>query len=121
MMLEVAASKFSVETFASMTGLPYPMEEYKQQIEMAASQARGQPLPPQAQQILESPSWEQVAQLLGDDTQRAFKIDIETNSTVEPEAVEDQKNIAELMNALAQYLNGVAPLVSARNNGGPSR
>ena len=113
MMLEVAASKFSVETFAAMTGLPYPMEEYKQQIEMAASQARGQPLPPQAQQILESPSWEQVAQLLGDDTQRAFKIDIETNSTVEPEAVEDQKNIAELMNALAQYLNGVAPLVES--------
>jgi hypothetical protein len=50
--------------------------------------------------------------LLKNDMQRAYRIDIETNSTVEPEAVEDQKNITELMTAIGQYLNGVGPLVA---------
>jgi hypothetical protein len=55
--------------------------------------------------------WDEVLKTLRDDMQRAYRIDIETNSTVEPEATEDQKHIAEVMNALAQYLNGIAPLV----------
>ena len=57
--------------------------------------------------------WPQIMELLRSDTQRAYRIDIETNSTVEPEATEDQKNIADVMNALAQYLNGVSPLVQS--------
>jgi hypothetical protein len=50
--------------------------------------------------------------MLQDDMQRSYRIDIETNSTVEPEAAEDQKGITDLMTALAQYLNGVGPLVA---------
>jgi hypothetical protein len=50
--------------------------------------------------------------MLRDDTQRAYRIDIETNSTIEPEAAEDQKNITELMTAIGQYLNGIGPLVA---------
>ena len=113
MSLELAAKKFSADTFARMTGLPFVTGEKKvaaQQIAMAAQQS-GQPVDPQTQQILQSPSWDEVLGMLRDDLQRAYRIDIETNSTVEPEAVEDQKNIAELMNALGQYLNGVTPLV----------
>jgi hypothetical protein len=62
-------------------------------------------------QQLQQPTWEAVLAMLKKDTQRAYRIDIETNSTVEPEAVEDQKNIADLMTALGQFLNGVGPLV----------
>ena len=121
MMLEIAGTKFSEETWAGMTGLPFLTTDQRQQAEQMAqalqmAQAQGAQVPPetqqQVQQALSAPVWGQVLDLLQNDLQRAYRIDIETNSTVEPEAVEDQKNIAELMNALAQYLNGVGPLVA---------
>lgn len=143
MMLEIAASKFSEETWAKMTGLPFLLEPkfneltavaraLKQQVDaqamqvqqqQAMAQAMQQPVPPppppspqvqQLQQVvqqLKAPKWSDVLALLRDDLQRSYRIDIETNSTVEPEAVEDQKNIAEVMTALGQFLNGVTPLV----------
>jgi hypothetical protein len=96
-----------------MTGLPFVTTEKRQEAMSIAQAAQmsGQPVDPQIQAALQAPTWEQVLDTLRNDTQRAYRIDIETNSTVEPEAVEDQKMIAEVMNALAQYLNGVAPLV----------
>lgn len=134
MMLEVAATKFSPETWAKMTGLPFVTAAEKQQaqsVAMAAQQQAQQqaammpppqpgqpPQPPpqpqldeQTQHALSAPVWEDVIGLLRDDVQRAYRIDIETNSTIDPEASEDQKNIADLMNAIAQFLNGMGPLI----------
>ena len=113
MMLEIAASKFSTETWQKMTGLPYLTDEQKQILDMQMQQAQmtGQPPPPELQQQMQMPAWSDILEMLNDDVQRAYRIDIESNSTVQPEATEDQKNIAEVMNALAQYMNGVAPLV----------
>lgn len=135
LMLEIAATKFSEETWARMTGLPYltteqfaqaqkvmqGMQQQLQQLQQIPQQP-GQPPNPQAAQLqqqmqqmqenLQKPQWPQVLAVLKDDIQRAYKVDIETNSTVEPEAVEDQKNIADVMNALGQYLNGIGPLVA---------
>ena len=131
MMLEVAATKFSPETWKAMTGLPIPLADEKmqaqmqlqamqQQAMMAQQQAQmtgqpaqpPQPPDPQLEQMANSPSWDDVLALLRDDIQRAYRIDIETNSTVEPEAAEDQKNIQDLMGALGQFLNGIGPLVA---------
>ena len=135
MMLEVAATKFSEETWAKMTGLPFLLEPkyneltaVSQALQMQAAQEQAMMPPPapgtppqpspaaqklaQVQKELQTPTWAQILEVLRDDMQRAYRIDIETNSTVEPEAAEDQKNIADLLNALGQYLNGVGPLVA---------
>lgn len=143
-MLEIAATKFSEESWAKMTGLPFLLEpkfneltavanalkakvqqdQMAAQVQAAAAQQAGQqPAPPQPspssmqlQQVvqqLQAPKWSDVLALLRDDMQRSYRIDIETNSTVEPEAVEDQKNISEVMTALGQFLQGVTPLVVA--------
>ena len=121
MMLEVAATKFSEETWAKMTGMPFMTEIQKAQAQQVAqgvqqAQAEGRQLPPEAmeqiQKVMQTPVWGDVVGVLKDDMQRAYRIDIETNSTVEPEAVEDQKNIQELMAAMSQLLNGLAPLVA---------
>ena len=113
LMLEIAATKFSEDTWAQMTGLPFLTQAQSQQMQQIAQAAQlsGQPPPPEVMQQLQQPTWEAVLAMLKKDTQRAYRIDIETNSTVEPEAVEDQKNIADLMTALGQFLNGVGPLV----------
>lgn len=129
-MAEIAVSKLSVETLKGMTGLPFPTAQEKQQyqaqieqmkaqyqqITMAAQQQQRQPpappeVPPGVQKALSSPTWEDLLAILQDDLQRSYRIDIETNSTVDAEATEDKEDIGELLNAISQFLNGVAPLV----------
>ncbi|MEQ1580919.1 MAG: hypothetical protein ABL964_10030 [Steroidobacteraceae bacterium] len=133
MMLEIAANKFSQETWAKMTGLPYLTDMQVQQAQMMvqAAQQAMQTMPPpmpgappdpraaqsqqaiqQAQAELQKPKWADVIRVLQDDIQRAYKIDIETNSTIEPEAAEDQKNISDLMMAIGQFLNGTGPMIA---------
>lgn len=119
LMLELAATKFSEETWAKMTGLPYLLTTQAQQLQTQMQAMQVGPPSPQAQaqlqqvqQQLQQPQWGQVLALLRDDLLRSYKIDIETNSTVEPEATEDQKQISELFTAIGQFLNGVGPLVA---------
>lgn len=76
-------------------------------------QAMGQPVPPQLTPILQGPSWGDILALLKNDLQRSYRIDIETNSTIDAEATEDKKDIGELLNALAQFLNGIGPLIES--------
>ena len=130
MMLEVAAKKFSPETFAKMTGLPFTTQAAKAQAQallQAAQQRAGQvpvgpdgkpQIPPaiqqalaQAQQTMATPDWESVIALLKDDLSRAYRIDIETNSTVQVDEQEDKALITEALGALGQFLKGVQPLV----------
>lgn len=126
-MLEIAVTKLSVETVAKMTGLPFPTAAEKakaqeslaqMQTMMAMQQAQtGQPPQPnpameQIQEVLALPSWEDLLAALQDDLQRNYNIDIETNSTVDLEATEDKKDLGELLNAIAQFLNGVGPMIA---------
>lgn len=129
--LEIAVTRFSQETVAAMTGLNLPTAAMKQQagmqlqqMQMAAQQQPpqagpdGQPMPqqppqipPELQEMLSTPSWEEVLKVLKDDVVRAYKVDIETNSTIDAEAAQDKQDIAELLNGLSQFLNGIAPLI----------
>jgi hypothetical protein len=113
MMLEIAAEKFSVETWAKMTGLPFITAEQKQMAQQLVQvmAAQGQQPDPNTLATLNSPVWEDVLKVMRDDMQRSYRIDIETNTTVEAEATEDQKNITEAMTALGQLTNGIVPLV----------
>lgn len=122
MMLEIAASKFSQDTWAKMTGLPYLTDTQVQQMQMMAAglqqqmmvegpQGQAAQQMQQLQQQMQQVKWADVLGMLQNDMQRAYRIDIETNSTIEPEAAEDQKNITELMTAIGQFVNGVGPMV----------
>lgn len=130
--LEIAVSKLSPQTLKAMTGLPFPMMEekqqaqqqlamLKQQYEAMAQQAQmtgQQPpappqIPPELQQAAAMPSMEEVLDLLKNDTMRSYRIDIETNSTVDAEATEDKQDISELLNAISQFVNGMSPMVQS--------
>ena len=121
LILEISVKHFSVETIRQMTGLPYPTRAEQQQAQAAlqelqlAGAASGQPVqpPPELTKVLGTPTWEDILEVLRNDLQRAYKIDIQTNSTVDAEATEDKANIAEFMNALAQFFNAIAPAVQA--------
>lgn len=118
-MAEIAVTKLDPKTIKAMTGLPFPTGEEKQQAGQAMQQMQmmaqqtGQPpqIPPKLSEALNQPSWDELLAVLRDDTQRNYRIDIETNSTVDAEATEDKKDISELLNAMSQFLNGIGPLI----------
>lgn len=118
MTTEIAADKFDEETWAKMTGLPFVTTQQRQQLEQQAMNmppvVPGQPPTPEQQKLqaeLQKPVWGEVLQLLKDDEMRAFRIDIETNSTIQPEAAEDQEALTKLLTAFGQTMQAIGPLV----------
>lgn len=137
--LEIAVNNLSEKTIRAMTGLDYPSQEEIAQAQMVTQQwqqqqammqqqaqmatAPGMPPQPQqpppqpspevekAQAILSKPPMSVLLDLLKNDLTRQYRIDIETNSTVDAEVTEDKEQVTEFLNALAQFLNGIAPLV----------
>lgn len=123
LLAEAAPQVVPEEAWAAVTDLNLPTPEEKakaamemqlfQQSQMMAGTA-GQPPaepPPELLQILERPTWMEVLQFLQTPNARFYSIDVESNSTVDIEATEDKAAIAEFMNAMGQFLAGVAPLV----------
>ena len=127
------ATHMQPETLIKMTGLPFPRQAEQQQAQMMLQQLQGQAqqlqmmtqqdpragqqlqaLNGQMQQyqaVLNKPNWETILQFLQNSVVRNYRIDIEANSTIEPEAAEDGRKLGEFLNAFAQFMNGVAPLV----------
>lgn len=113
MTAEIAGEQFDEETWAKMTGLPFLLTAQRAQLDqqVAISTQSGQPLTPDIQQQLGIPVWGAVLKVLKDDTERSFRIDIETNSTIQPEAAEDQEGITQLLTAFGQTMQSIGPLV----------
>lgn len=114
-MAEIAVTRLSPGTLLSMTGLKFPTTQEQQVAQQTVAQAQqaGQQPDPSVMQVLAQPSIDAILAVLKDDLLRSYHIDIETNSTIEEEVAEDKSDMAELMNALSQFLNGVAPLVAS--------
>ena len=121
--LEIAVQSFSIDTIARMTGEKLPTNTQKMQAQQQMMQA--QQMSPEQQQgvaqqlkqlqmILSMPAWEDIMAILKDDFTRNYNISIETNSTLEFQYSEDKENIGEFLNALAQFMNGIAPLVQSQ-------
>lgn len=105
---EYAANLFTPATFKSVTKLPYLFEGQKRELSMQPQQ-QGQPPNP----LLQHPSWEQIIGAMRNRFERGYRIDIETNSTVDLEATEDKAAIGEFMNAFGQMMGGLTPLVES--------
>lgn len=121
---ELMCNKYSPQTWSTVTGvqLPTMLEKQKaQQVLMEMQQAQSAPpvpgapppQPPDPEMVKNAslPSWEEIAALLQNDLLRNYAIDIETNSTVEPDAVEDQEQIAKLMGAISNMFQSMGPVV----------
>lgn len=130
---EVIAEHFSIDTLKAISGVKLPMaaekrqaqamydqgaQQYQQQV--AVAQAAGQPpppqpeVPPQIEETLRSPAWEDVEALLKDNAARQFRIDVETDSTIEPNETEERQQAAEFVGAIGGLLNQAAGAVAAQ-------
>jgi hypothetical protein len=113
---EFAANLYTPATLMQITKLPLITQGQKQLAMKAMPPPQpGQPLqgPPELLQSLALPTWEEVIGVLRDRFERTYRIDIETNSTVDLEATEDKAQIAEFMNAFGQMTAGLQPMVES--------
>ena len=126
---QVIAAKFSPDTLAGMSniqlapspeakaGLAAQLQAQAQQSQLLAAraQATGQPPPPPFQPpaaalaLLDQPSWAEVTGLLRDKTLRAFRIDIETDSTIEPDDQDEKRRRIEFIQAVGEYISRSMP------------
>ncbi len=113
LMAEILAENFTPDGLKRMTNtrlLPKVEKELLAQNIQAGITAPS----PEIQAQLALPSLDEVQALLKDELSRLYRVDIETNSTVDVEATEDKEMIGEALNAIAQFMNGVAPLVESQ-------
>lgn len=112
---EVISEKFSPERLSSMSSIKLPTAAEKQQAQQMLQmvQMQGQQPDPQMQQVLQSPTWEEVIQLLRSDMMRGFRVDIETDSTIQNDIARQQQNIGGFIQGFASFVQAVGPAIEA--------
>ncbi|MBY5898530.1 hypothetical protein [Rhizobium ruizarguesonis] len=120
---EIICDQFQPETLMLVSGIKLPSMAEKQQVQlqmqqmqMAAQQAAaraeqmGQPappppeMPPQLEQMMQQPTIDEVVQLLRNDSIRGFQIDIETDSTIEPDEDAEKQRRMEFVQMIGGFL-----------------
>lgn len=130
---EVIAEHFELPVIQQMSGVQLLMEAQKQQIRQvqavqqqrqqqnAQEQAQGlpitqfqpmPPIPPEVQEALKEPTWEQVMGVLRNEKTRGFIVDIETDSTIEPDQQAQQAAAVQFMTAVTQYLEACGVILA---------
>ena len=118
---EMIAELFSPDTLLLMTGVQIPTAADKQAAMAQAQQVQqtGQPLPPEVAGVLAQPTLEEVMQVLRSDALRAYRIDIETDSTIAQDLAEDQNALAQLLAGVTQLWQGWGQMVMASQGAVP--
>jgi len=129
---EIIAEHFSIKTLKAMTNVKLMTNAEKQMAQMQmqqqamiwqgqaqAAQMQGQEPPPQPQpdpeimDLLKQPSWEDVKGLLSNDAMRSFRIDIETDSTIEPDETAQKQAFTEYVGSITQLLQVASTILPA--------
>lgn len=115
LMAELIGEKFEPETLSLMTGVDLPQAQQKLMAQQAAlmAQQAGQPVPPEVEQLLAVPSWDDVMQVLRSDAMRGYRVDIETDSTVQADVARLKTNAAEFVQGFGGFIQAVGPAVQA--------
>ena len=124
---EIVAENFPPQVLAEMSQTQLPSaqakaqaQQFMQRAAMMAQQAQatGQPAPEPpkdqikaAQKALKLPAFEDVAAFLKNDRARGFVIEIETDSTIQPDEDADKQRRIEFVTAVGGLFQQAAPLV----------
>jgi hypothetical protein len=134
---ELIAENFSPEMMGLMTGMQFPTGEEKQAAQMQIEQMQqmqqqpgpdGQPQQPQEpdpqlMQTAQAPSWDEIMEMLQSDVVREFRIDIETDSTIQGAQEQDEQAVTNLLTGISAILwkvlapavqSGVLPMDAAK-------
>jgi hypothetical protein len=119
---EIIAEHFSIDTLKAMTNVKLLTAAEKQQIDqimplIQQAQQAGMPIPPGMApdpamlELMEQPTWDEVQALLRNDALRSFRIDVETDSTVEPDENAAKMAFTEFTGAVVGLMTAAAGIV----------
>lgn len=118
LLLEMAVKNLSEDTVAKMTGGQLLSAEEKAQAVAQLEASMQAPAGPQGQQpdpkllvAARNPSYAEVISLLQSDLERSYRLDIETNSTIDPEAADQQQQLTAAFTALSQVFTALGPQI----------
>ncbi|NZD53530.1 hypothetical protein [Rhizobium leguminosarum] len=121
---EIICDQFQPETLMLVSGIQLPTAAQKQQVEMQMQQQMAQQqaamraqqmgqsapppqppqIPPEVQKMMEQPTIDEVVQLLRNDSVRGFRIDIETDSTIEPDEDAEKQRRMEFVQMVGGFM-----------------
>jgi len=121
---EVVCDLFQPETMMVMSGVKLMTSQQKQQVQLQqqqyqmiaqrAQQMGVQPPPPPPpappKEMMDDPAIDDVVQMLRNDNIRGFRIDIETDSTIEPDEDAEKKNRMEFASVIGQFIAQAGPV-----------
>lgn len=119
---EIIAEHFSIDTLKAMTNVKLLTAAEKAQIEqimplIQQAEQQGLPVPPgiaptpDMMELMSEPTWEEVQALLKNDALRSFRIDVETDSTVEPDENAAKVAFTEFTGAVVGLMQAAAGIV----------
>lgn len=123
---EVIAENFQPGTMMAMSQLQLPSQQDKFKAQAQAQQAQMQamqpgpdgapppamqPLPPGIQKVLKTPSVEEVTAFLRNDRARGFVIEIETDSTIQPDEDAEKQRRMDFVTTVGGLFQQAAPIV----------
>lgn len=109
LMAEVIGNKFQQQTISLMTGVKLQTQQERQSMMMQAQQTQQQPDP----ELMQTPTWEDVMQVLRSDMMRQFRVDVETDSTVAAHIESDMTGLRDVLTGITQFWAGAGPAVQA--------
>jgi hypothetical protein len=123
---EIMSENFKPETLQAMSQVQLPTQQQKQAAQMQMLQQQGQmgdqppqPVPPEIEQMLKSPSLEEVVGFLRDDKARGFVIEIETDSTIQPDEDAEKQRRTEFVTAIGGLIKEAGPMIMQAPQLGP--
>jgi hypothetical protein len=99
---EVLANQFDIKTLAEISGYPLMTQQEKQIAQMI--QQLGGKLPDDMEKPAYEPTWEEVDKLLRDSNMRHFRLDIETDSTLKMDQMQEKQDRTEFLTAIGGFL-----------------
>lgn len=113
MKAELIATNFELPMLVQMTGIKVAAQQEKMQAQQMAMQAEQmqQPVPDEVTQVLEAPTAEEVEEIMRSDLVRAYRIDVESDSTVRADLTRNQQQMVEFVQGTAGYIQAVAPAI----------
>lgn len=113
MKAELIAQNYDLGMLVQMTGIKVATQQEKaqaQQMAMMAQQAQ-QPVPEELEAVLDAPAAEEIEGILRSDLVRAYRIDVESDSTVRADLTRNQQQMVEFVQGTAGYIQAVAPAI----------
>lgn len=102
MIAEVLANHFDIETLAEISG--YALMTAEEKAIAAQIKALGGDLPDDMQKPFLEPTWEEVDELLRNANMRHFRLDIETDSTLKMDQMQEKDDRTQFLSAVGDFM-----------------